>query len=209
MLLSDFFSNLIIKTEKARRNNTVFPPEEDMFRAFYLTHFEDVKVVIIGQDPYHGAGQANGLAFSVHRGIKIPPSLKNIFKELCADIGCKHPGHGDLTSWAVQGVLMINSVLTVEEGQAGSHRKMGWQKFTDEAISQLSQKRDNILFLLWGNYAMEKAHLIDQQKHHIMTAMHPSPLSAYRGFFGCAHFSKVNEILKSQKKKVITWQLKE
>ncbi len=206
-LNSSWYKNLLKEVQQQRKYNQVFPPEKDVFRAYQLTHFEDVKVVIIGQDPYHGEGQANGLAFSVHRGIKIPPSLRNIYKELAANTDFFIPSHGDLTTWAEQGVLMINSVLTVNEGHPGSHKNVGWQQFTDEAISSLSHNRQGLIFLLWGNYAIEKEKLINVEKHHVLKAMHPSPLSAYRGFFGCKHFSKVNHILVKQHKKPVDWQL--
>lgn len=204
---SSWYNNLLKKVQQQRKINQVFPPERDVFRAYQLTHFENVKVVIIGQDPYHGAGQANGLAFSVHRGIKIPPSLRNIYKELAENTDFFIPSHGDLTTWAQQGVLMINAVLTVNEGQPGSHRNIGWQKFTDEAITALSENRKGLIFLLWGNYAIEKEELINTSRHSVLKAMHPSPLSAYRGFFGCNHFSEVNKILSEQNSAPIKWQL--
>ena len=208
-IYSTEFRHLIAESEASRKHSTVFPEEHQVFRAFEMTSFEKLKVVILGQDPYHGPGQANGLAFSVNRGVKLPPSLKNIYKELSADTGTKQADHGDLSSWASQGVLLLNSVLTVEAAKAGSHRKMGWQNFTDEVIKTISQKKEGVVFLLWGNYAIEKSKLIDTQKHHVLTAMHPSPLSAYRGFFGCRHFSKTNIILEKAGITSINWQLPE
>lgn len=206
-LSQQWYKTLQSEVIKQRSDKNIFPPADSTFNAFKITPFKNVKVVIIGQDPYHGEGQANGLAFSVNNGVRIPPSLRNMYKELHDDCGCNIPSHGDLTHWARQGVLLINSVLTVEEAKAGSHRKLGWQKFTDEAIQKLSEKREGIIFLLWGNYAIEKSGLIDSEKHHILTAMHPSPLSAYRGFFGCRHFSKVNDLLIQQGKQPIDWQI--
>jgi len=203
------FRHLIAESEASRKCSTVFPEENQVFRAFEMTSFENLKVVILGQDPYHGPGQANGLAFSVNRENKLPPSLKNIYKELQSDAGVNSVNHGDLSSWASRGVLLLNSVLTVEASKAGSHRKMGWQNFTDEVIKTISQKKEGVVFLLWGNYAIEKSKLIDTQKHHILTAMHPSPLSAYRGFFGCRHFSKANLLLKNAGIKPVDWQLPE
>ncbi|PLW95463.1 MAG: uracil-DNA glycosylase [Marinilabiliales bacterium] len=203
------FRHLIAESEASRKHSTVFPEENQVFRAFEMTSFENLKVVILGQDPYHGPGQANGLAFSVNREIKLPPSLKNIYKELQSDAGVNSVNHGDLSSWASRGVLLLNSVLTVEASKAGSHRKMGWQNFTDEVIKTISQKKEGVVFLLWGNYAIEKSKLIDTQKHHILTATHPSPLSAYRGFFGCRHFSKANLLLKNAGIKPVDWQLPE
>lgn len=201
----EWFTKLLIKVEHERQIAQIFPSAENMFKAFQLTPFNEVKVVIIGQDPYHGLGQANGLAFSVNRGVKIPPSLRNIYKELHTDLGINPPDHGDLTTWAQQGVLLINSVLTVEEAKAGSHRNYNWQKFTDLAIHALSEHKKGIVFLLWGNYAIEKEKLIDINKHHILKSTHPSPLSAYRGFLGCRHFSETNSILMQQNRKPIDW----
>jgi len=209
MITSTEFRHLIAESEASRKCSTVFPEENQVFRAFEMTSFENLKVVILGQDPYHGPGQANGLAFSVNREIKLPPSLKNIYKELQSDAGVNSVNHGDLSSWASRGVLLLNSVLTVEASKAGSHRKMGWQNFTDEVIKTISQKKEGVVFLLWGNYAIEKSKLIDTQKHHILTATHPSPLSAYRGFFGCRHFSKANLLLKNAGIKPVDWQLPE
>ena len=179
-------------------NKTVYPPKEKMWTAFETTPFKDVKVVVLGQDPYHGEGQAHGLSFSVQPGVKIPPSLRNIFKELKEDIGCELPEDGTLTKWAEQGVLMMNTVLTVRAGKAHSHRGKGWEEFTDEVIRQLSARGKPVIFVLWGRPAQQKEKLIDTDKHDIIKAPHPSPLSAKRGFFGSRPFSKVNELLKER-----------
>ncbi len=175
-----------------RSGQSVYPASEDIFKAFELCAFDNLRVVIIGQDPYHGEGQAHGLAFSVPEGIDMPPSLKNIFKELSDDLNTPIPKNGNLERWAKQGVLLMNSVLTVKKDQAGSHRNIGWEKITDQIIQTISNKKNNVVFILWGNYAKEKEKLIDKKKHLILTAAHPSPLSAYKGFFGCQHFSKTN-----------------
>ena len=185
----------------------IYPHQNLIFNAFEQCLFEEIKVVIIGQDPYHGTGQANGLAFSVNVGQKIPPSLRNIYKELKDDVGFEIPTHGDLTAWAKQGVLLLNSVMTVEEGKPGSHQNKGWETFTDTVINKISGENNGIIFLLWGNYAKSKMELIDASKHYVLTAAHPSPLSAYQGFFHCKHFSKTNEYLLQQGKKPISWQL--
>lgn len=189
-----------------KRNHKVYPAGKNIFAAFNHTPFSKVKVVIIGQDPYHGADQANGLSFSVSKGIRNPPSLQNIFKELNSDLGVKLPSHGDLTTWADQGILMLNATLTVRAEQAGSHQNKGWEIFTDSVIKILSEKREGIIFLLWGRFAHGKEILIDQSKHHILKAAHPSPL-ARGAFFGCKHFSKTNEILKKSGKTPINWSL--
>lgn len=186
----------------------VFPPEVDVFNAFALTPADQVKVVILGQDPYHGAGQAHGLCFSVLDGIKIPPSLSNIYKELNSDIAAfTMPHHGNLSKWAEQGVLLLNTVLTVEEAQANSHKGQGWERFTDKVILQISEHMKDVIFILWGKPAQQKLKLIDTNKHHILTSAHPSPLSAYRGFLGCKHFSEVNQILTRLGKQTINWQV--
>ena len=185
--LKDFLSS-------EKKNHTVYPPGDQIFAAFNHTPFSDVKVVIIGQDPYHGAGQANGLCFSVADGIKKPPSLVNIFKEIHQDLGLNIPDSGNLEHWAQQGVLLLNATLTVRAKNAGSHQKKGWEQFTDACIRKLSSERQNLIFLLWGRFAQNKATLIDSNKHHILTASHPSPFSAHSGFFGCGHFSKTNEL---------------
>ncbi len=202
----DYFRNLVAFVKSEYQHHTCYPPGKKIFEAFNRTPLDHVKVVIIGQDPYHGAGQANGLCFSVADGVKHPPSLINIFKELETDLGKPYPQSGNLESWADQGVLLLNATLTVRASEAGSHQKQGWEQFTDVVISTLSQKRDNIIFLLWGGFAKKKSKLIDAQKHHILTSGHPSPLSANRGYwFGNQHFSQVNELLKSQGKSPIKW----
>ena len=186
----------------------IFPPENKLFSALNLTSFEDLKVVIIGQDPYHGLGQANGLCFSVSDGIKKPPSLLNIFKELKSDLGYPIPETGNLESWAKQGVLLLNTTLTVREGKPGSHSKKGWETFTDKVISIISQHKEGVIFLLWGNHAMDKEILIDTTKHLVLKAAHPSPL-AKGAFFGCKHFSKTNSHLVQLGKEPINWQIKD
>lgn len=207
------FKNL---TEKVRadyldKNKTVYPPPSDLFRAFNETHFEDVKVVILGQDPYHNPGQAHGLCFSVPDGVQAPPSLLNIFKEIKNDIGNEKGGSPrplpstDLTRWAKQGVFLLNAILSVLHNQPASHGELGWENFTDYVIKTISDKRENVVFMLWGAYARSKSNLIDWEKHLILEAPHPSPLSAYRGFFSCKHFSKANEYLKSHGKKPVNW----
>ncbi|MFS8001023.1 putative uracil-DNA glycosylase [Helianthus anomalus] len=185
----------------------IYPPQHLIFNALNSTPFDQVKAVIIGQDPYHGPGQAMGLSFSVPQGIKIPSSLLNIYKELHQDLGCSIPSHGNLERWAVQGVLLLNAVLTVRQHQANSHAKKGWEQFTDSVIETISAKKTGIVFLLWGNYAQAKSRLIDENKHHILKAAHPSGLSAHRGFFGCRHFSRTNRILEEAKTTPIDWQL--
>ncbi len=196
-----------LKTEKTR-GTIIYPPNELTFNALNQTPFTDAKVVLLGQDPYHGFGQAHGLSFSVQKGVALPPSLKNIFKELQQDIpGFDYPAHGDLTYWAAQGVLLLNSTLTVEAAKPGSHQKKGWETFTDQVISELSSQRDGLVFLLWGRHAQAKTHLIDTGKHCILTAPHPSPFSAHSGFFGCRHFSKTNAYLKKNGQNEIDWQV--
>lgn len=184
---------------------TVYPPASKIFAAFDACPFNQVKVVIIGQDPYHGPGQANGLCFSVNPGVPFPPSLVNIFKEVVADTGAAVPADGDLSRWARQGVFMLNSVLTVEQGRAASHASRGWETLTDAAISALSERRDNLVFLLWGSYAINKGKLIDRDRHLVLTSVHPSPLSAHRGFFGNRHFSQANAYLQSHNITPIEW----
>lgn len=187
---------------------TILPKSEEVFNAFNHTPFDAVKIVILGQDPYHGVGQAHGLSFSVRKGVAIPPSLQNIYKELQTDIsGFQYPPHGELTQWADQGVLLLNATLTVRLSQAGSHQNKGWEQFTDTAIASLNEHREGLIFMLWGRFAQNKIPLIDTQKHHVLKAAHPSPFSAYNGFFGCQHFSKANEILIQQKKSPIDWQI--
>lgn len=185
----------------------IYPPGPQIFAAFNQTPFDKVKVVLLGQDPYHGPGQAHGLCFSVENGIEKPPSLNNIYKEIENDLGIKPPRHGNLQKWAQQGVLLLNATLTVREHQAGSHQNKGWESFTDAAIKALSEKKTGLIFLLWGNYAGAKQSLINTSKHHVLKAPHPSPLSASRGFFGCGHFSKTNELLKLQGLEPIDWRL--
>jgi uracil-DNA glycosylase len=188
-----------------KKQHTVFPPGNLIFNAFNITPFHEVKVVILGQDPYHDFGQAHGLCFSVPDGIQHPKSLINIFKELNSDLGIPAPESGNLTRWAQQGVFLLNATLTVRAHQAGSHQNQGWELFTDAVIQQLSQKQKGLVFLLWGNYARAKATLIDKTKHYILETVHPSPLSAHAGFFGCKHFSKTNAIFKELGKKEIEW----
>lgn len=183
----------------------VYPSDNQVFAAFNHTPFHLVRVVILGQDPYHEPNQAHGLSFSVPRGVRVPPSLRNIYKEINADLGLPIPNHGNLEKWAAQGVLLLNATLTVRAGQAGSHQKKGWETFTDAAIAALSAKRQNLIFLLWGNYARAKSQLIDTQKHTILTAAHPSPLSASRGFLGCGHFGQTNRLLQSFGSRPIDW----
>ena len=190
-----------------KKKHIVFPPSQLIFNAFNLTPFDDVKVVILGQDPYHNVGQAHGLAFSVPDGIQKPPSLQNIFKELNQDLNIPIPMNGNLEKWAKEGVLLLNASLTVRAHEAASHAKIGWQRFTDAAIKALSDKKQNLVFILWGNYAIAKENLIDHNKHLILKTVHPSPLSASRGFFGCHHFSKTNEYLINHNIKPIDWSL--
>lgn len=184
----------------------IYPPLSRVFEALDLVKFEDVKVVIIGQDPYHGPGQAHGLSFSVEQGV-VPPSLKNIYKELASDIGMNIPAHGNLSSWAKQGVLLLNNVLTVERGKPGSHRKLGWEEFTDLIVKELNARKTGLVFLLWGRDAQTKCQNVDNKKHLVLTAAHPSPFSADKGFFGCKHFSKANEYLKEKGYEAIDWKL--
>ena len=186
---------------------TVYPNMNDIFNALRLTSFKDTKVVIIGQDPYHGFGQAHGLCFSVIKGVVPPPSLKNIYKELKSDVGFEIPNHGELTSWAKQGVLLLNNVLTVREGSPNSHKGKGWEIFTDRVIGELNKKETPVVFLLWGANAQKKAEIITNPKHYKLITVHPSPLSASRGFFGCKHFSKTNEILQKNHINPINWEI--
>jgi uracil-DNA glycosylase len=190
-----------------KRSYAVYPPGDKIFAAFNRTPFENVKVVILGQDPYHGKGQAHGLCFSVPPGIASPPSLINIFKELHNDLGIAMPAHGNLEAWADQGVLLLNATLTVRANQAGSHQNRGWENFTDAVIRKLSQEKEGLVFILWGRYAQAKEYLIDAGRHHILKAAHPSPFSVHSGFFGCRHFSKTNEILQQQGKESVDWSL--
>ena len=195
--------------KKEYSSGTVYPDMHDIFNALKASSFKDTKVVILGQDPYHEPNQAHGLCFSVLKGVPAPPSLQNIYKELADDIGFKIPSHGQLTKWAEQGVLMLNTVLTVRRGQANSHKGMGWEQFTDRVISELNKKDTPVIFFLWGSPAKTKAQIINNPLHIKLTCVHPSPLSAYRGFFGCKHFSKTNELLIKNGLTPIDWQIEE
>lgn len=203
----EYYQNLRIFLMSEYKNKIIYPDKNDIFTALKLTPYKDVKVVILGQDPYHGPNQAHGLAFSVSKGVKIPPSLLNIYKELNDDLGCYIPNNGYLESWAKQGVLLLNTVLTVRAHEANSHRNMGWEQFTDKIISLLNDKDDPIVFILWGNPSIAKGKLITNKKHFVITSPHPSPLSAFRGFFGSHPFSKTNDFLKSVNKVPINWQI--
>ena len=200
-----YFTSLTDFVRDEYRHATVFPPASLIFNAFNLCPFSDVKVVLIGQDPYHEPGQAHGLCFSVNDGVQFPPSLLNIFKELKSDLGVEIPQSGNLTRWAQQGVLLLNATLTVREHQAGSHQNRGWEQFTDAVIQTLSEKKSGLVFILWGSYAQSKARLIDSGRHCILRSAHPSPLSAYRGFFGNHHFSLTNDYLSRTGKSIIKW----
>ena len=200
-----YFTELKSFLLEEKRTNKVFPPGNRIFAAFDHTPFSKVKVVILGQDPYHNDGQAHGLCFSVPDGVAIPPSLVNIYKELNSDLDIPIPRSGNLEKWANQGVLLLNATLTVRAYQAGSHQKRGWENFTDEVIRQLSARHSGLVFILWGSYAQAKESMIDTSKHYILKAVHPSPLSVYRGFFGCRHFSKTNELLVGAGKEPIDW----
>lgn len=202
-----YFAQLKAFLQEEKQHYRVFPPGPCIFNAFNSTPFDKVKVVIIGQDPYHEVGQAHGLCFSVQDGVPFPKSLINIFKELQDDVGFVIPQSGNLQKWTEQGVLLLNATLTVREHAAGAHQGRGWETFTDCAIQRLSERREGLVFLLWGNYAINKRALIDPNKHFVLTAAHPSPLSAFRGFFGCKHFSKTNELLRQMRKEPINWQL--
>lgn len=202
-----YYRTLYKKVLEEYQNYEVFPPADDLFNAFHLTPLSKVKVVILGQDPYHNVGQAHGLSFSVKPGVQTPPSLVNIYQELKEDVGCFVPNNGYLVKWAEQGVLLLNTVLTVRAHQANSHRGIGWENFTDAAIRALNEQDRPIVFLLWGRPAQMKKKMLNNPKHLILEAPHPSPLSAYRGFFGCAHFSKTNEFLKEHGLEPIDWQI--
>ena len=206
-LYSDNFQAIISALQTERNTYTVFPKNDELFNAFNITSLENLKIVILGQDPYHGKKQAHGLSFSVPNGVKTPPSLRNIFKELQADLNIPISNNGNLSPWGKQGVLLLNATLTVREKEAGSHQKLGWENFTDRIIDKISKNKEGIIFLLWGAFAQKKSILIDVKKHHILTAAHPSPFSAYRGFFGCKHFSKTNEILIKNNQQPINWKL--
>jgi uracil-DNA glycosylase len=201
-----YFSDLIAFIENERASGKViYPKNDEVFNALSLTEFEAVKLVILGQDPYHGPNQAHGLCFSVPTGIRFPPSLENIYKELKSDLGVERPSSGSLLGWAHQGVLLLNSVLTVQSGQAGSHANKGWERFTDRIIAELNERREGLVFLLWGSYAQKKGSIIDTDRHTVLVAPHPSPLSAHRGFFGCRHFSQANTSLLQRGITPIDW----
>ena len=202
-----YFTELKAFLTEEKKQYRVYPPGSRIFAAFDYTPFSKVKVVILGQDPYHGEGQAHGLCFSVPDGIALPPSLVNIYKELSTDLGIAVPKSGNLENWAKQGVLLLNATLTVRANQAGSHQRHGWENFTDEVIRQLSARHTGLVFILWGSYAQAKENLIDTSRHFILKAVHPSPLSVYRGFFGCRHFSKTNELLMRAGKAPVDWKL--
>jgi len=200
-----YFSELSRAVRKAYLSKTIFPPPKLVFNAFNHCRFDDVRVVILGQDPYHGPGQAHGLSFSVQDGVHIPPSLQNIYKEIQSDIGTKPPHSGNLERWADQGVLLLNATLTVEKRNAGSHQGLGWEQFTDAVIAKIAQEKEHVVFMLWGRYAQEKGKNIDHTKHLVLQAPHPSPFSAHNGFFGCKHFSKANQYLTQHDLEPITW----
>ncbi|KAL4646675.1 uracil-DNA glycosylase [Arapaima gigas] len=201
-----YFRNLISFVSEERKKHTVYPPAHQVFTWTQMCSIRDVKVVILGQDPYHGPSQAHGLCFSVQKSVPPPPSLVNMYKELASDIeGFRHPGHGDLTGWAKQGVLLLNAVLTVRAHQANSHKDKGWEKFTDAVFQWLSTNLHGIVFILWGSYAQKKGANIDRSRHYVLQGLHPSPLSAHRGFFGCKHFSKTNTLLRAAGKRPIDW----
>ncbi|MBG5882726.1 uracil-DNA glycosylase [Providencia alcalifaciens] len=201
-----FKETLAFVAKERASGKVIYPPQEDVFNAFRYTELADIKIVILGQDPYHGPGQAHGLSFSVRPGIKAPPSLVNMYKELEKDIpGFVRPGHGYLLSWAQQGVLLLNTVLTVEQGNAHSHAHLGWETFTDKVIQAINDHTEGVIFLLWGSHAQKKGRIIDTKRHHVLKAPHPSPLSAHRGFLGCGHFSKANQLLEQQDRAPIDW----
>lgn len=204
-----YYQQLMQFLEEEYKTKTIFPPKEDLFTCFKACPYEDVKVVMLGQDPYHEVGQAHGLCFSVRKGVKIPPSLRNMYKELKTDLDIDMPSHGYLIDWAKQGVFMMNAVMSVVEGKAGSHQKKGWETFTDHAIQALNEHESGIVFLLWGNWAQKKAELITNPQHKIITSAHPSPLSASRGFFGSRPFSKTNVYLKEMGRTPIEWKIEE
>jgi len=204
----DYYQQLLEFLEyESAHNKTIYPLKDQIFNAFDLSSFENTKVIILGQDPYHNEGQAHGLSFSVPEGVSIPPSLRNIYQELLSDLDITPSQSGNLTHWASQGVLLLNSVLTVEKNSPGSHAKSGWVDFTDTVIDILNEKKQNLVFLLWGAYAQKKTELIDQNKHLVLTAAHPSPFSAHKGFFGCKHFSQTNDYLKMHNQQTIDWTL--
>ena len=191
--------------DRKRNGAVIYPPGQLIFNALDSTPFDDVRIVILGQDPYHGAGQAHGLCFSVQEGVQVPPSLVNIYKEIQSDLGLAPPAHGNLQSWADQGILLLNAVLTVERGHASAHQGKGWERFTDRVVAELNIGREGLVFMLWGSYAMKKGAIIDRDRHFVLTAPHPSPLSAHRGFFGCRHFSKANAWLERKGFEPVRW----
>lgn len=201
----DYFQNLASFVKEEYGSKKVFPPAKDIFNAFWKCPYDEVKVVVIGQDPYHGESQAHGLSFSVLPGVRFPPSLLNIFKEIKSDLGKEIPPNGDLTRWAEQGVFLLNATLTVRAHEAGSHQKRGWEEFTDQVIKEIAEKKEGLVFMLWGAYAQKKEALIPSGKHLVLKAPHPSPLSAHRGFLGCGHFSKANAYLESKGESGIDW----
>jgi len=205
----EYYQELRKKLALEYKTHTVYPAMENIFNALKYTSYEDVKVLLLGQDPYHGPNQAHGLCFSVQKGIQKPPSLKNMFKELESDLGIKQPSHGCLTDWTKQGIMLLNTVLTVRESEPNSHKNIGWTNFTDRIIDLLNQREEPVIFVLWGRNAIDKLPLITNSRHYVLTAAHPSPLSASRGFFGCKHYSKINEILQSMGKTPIDWQISE
>jgi len=208
-LASEYYQSIRAFLKREYSRGTVYPDMYDIFNAFKLTPYGAVKIVILGQDPYHGPGQAHGLAFSVQRGVEPPPSLQNIYKELHVELGLPIPSHGCLESWARQGVLLLNTVLTVRRGQANSHRGMGWEQFTDSVISHLDRRERPMVFLLWGANARAKRELLTNPAHLVLTAAHPSPLSAYNGFFGCGHFAQANEFLRERGQEPVDWRIEE
>ena len=205
----DYYQELRKNLAQEYRTHTIYPTMENIFNALKYTSYEDVKVLILGQDPYHGPNQAHGLCFSVQKGVDKPPSLKNMFKELESDLGICAPSHGCLTDWAKQGILLLNTVLTVREGEPNSHKKLGWTIFTNRIIQLLNERPDPVIFVLWGRNALEKLPFITNNQHYVLSAAHPSPLSASRGFFGCKHYSKINEILELIGKTPIDWRISE
>ena len=213
LLASEFSKEYYLELRKKLaleyKTRKIYPTMENIFNALKYTAYEDVKVLLLGQDPYHGEGQAHGLCFSVQKGVKKPPSLKNMFKELANDLNIQEPSHGCLTDWAKQGVLLLNTVLTVREGEPNSHKNLGWTIFTDRIISLLNEREEPVIFVLWGKNAIDKLPLITNSQHYVLTAPHPSPLSASRGYFGCKHYSKINEILSSIGKETIEWKISE
>ncbi len=202
-----YFKELSVFLHEAYQTRTIYPPREKVFSAFEACDYKDIKVVILGQDPYHEPGQAHGMCFSVNPGVDIPPSLKNIYKELQNELGCYIPDNGYLMPWAKQGVFLLNTVMTVERGRANSHAGKGWETFTDHVIQRINEKQDPVVFLLWGRNARNKTKMIDRNKHLVLEAAHPSPLSAYNGFFGCGHFVKTNEFLSAKNRVAVDWQI--